>query len=210
MEPPQLDELIRRYEAGDRAPDLLKALNDAAWDGFHDPWERTGPADPPAEPGADLDLETVLPFTAATIERHLLERKVRFFRDDSNGFVLFFRYDRDCDRIIKVMHAVEGRQDTVYCLRLVGDRRVDPADFTRARELCDRWNGNYRWPRAFLELPRQKDGEEPLPALSGLLVLDFQLLLDKGIHQGLFNDLVNEVISTSWDFWNLAKAEYNL
>ena len=36
-----LEDLIRRYESGERDPDLIKQLNEAAWDGFHDPWETT-------------------------------------------------------------------------------------------------------------------------------------------------------------------------
>jgi hypothetical protein len=50
-------------------------------------------------------------------------------------------------------------------------------------------------------------GEDQGEPGSGLLVLDYQLLLDKGIHQALFDDLVHDAIATSWDFWTMAKSE---
>jgi len=51
------------------------------------------------------------------------------------------------------------------------------------------------------------EGQEPHAPSSAILVLDFQLLLDKGIHQDLFDDLVSDAISSSWSFWRKAKDE---
>ena len=201
MEPDLLETLIKRYEAGERDPELIQALDEAAWDGFHDPWEQ--PVDDLDEPDeAPWDPQEVRPFGLETIDRHLEANCLDGWRTDGPMRLVFLGYDRPSDRSLEVMHVVEGEQGTVYCLRMVGDRRVDAADYQRARELCDRWNGNYRWPRAFLEIPG-REGEEP--AASGLLTLDYQLQLAAGIHQALFDELVRGTVAAAYDFWKLAR-----
>jgi hypothetical protein len=196
--------LIKRYEAGDRSPEVVQALNEAAWEGFHDPWE---PA-PAREKGDTMDPDAVQPFTPETIERHLRGRELACWKTDGKGFMVFMGYDKDSDRCVRIMHFVEGRQDTVYRLRVVADRRVDAADFAKAHELCNRWNENYRWPRAFLEIPTLDEGDGA-PG-SGLLVMDYQLQLGKGVHQALFDDMVGSAIGASFDFWKLAREAYSL
>lgn len=206
MEPRTLDDLVKRYEAGDRDPDLLQALNDAAWEGFHDPWEPTLPADP--EEGDAMDAETIQPFTAETLQAHFRNKNLTYLRNDEGLFLVFMGYDKPSDRRVQIIHSVEGKRNSVYRLRIVADRRVDAKDYTLARELCNTWNDSFRWPRAFLEIPSLGEGEgEPD---SGLLVMDYQLLLDKGIHQALFDDLVESAVSASWDFWKMAREKFGL
>ena len=38
-EKPNMEDLVRRFDAGDRSPDLLAQLNQEAFDCFHAPWE---------------------------------------------------------------------------------------------------------------------------------------------------------------------------
>jgi hypothetical protein len=208
MEPGVLDELIKRYEGGDRSPELIQALNDAAWTGFHDPWEPGPPQPKASDKGAPMDTETIQPFTLGTIECYLKGRNLSMWKADGNAILVFLGYDKVCDRGVRAMHFVEGKRNTVYRLRIVADRRVDVADYAKARELCDKWNASYRWPRAYLEILNMGEGEGE--ADSGLLALDYQLLLDKGIHQALFNDLVSDAQATSWDFWKMAREQFNL
>jgi hypothetical protein len=74
-----LDDLIRRYEAGERSPELIQALNEAAWAGFHDPWETPpGPKTREEEDMADdpvdesiYDMEAVRPLSQGMIKRFL-------------------------------------------------------------------------------------------------------------------------------------------
>lgn len=42
-----LGELVRRFDAGDRSPDLLNRLDQAAFEYFHAPWERPPYPEPP-------------------------------------------------------------------------------------------------------------------------------------------------------------------
>jgi len=202
--------LIKRHEAGERSPELIRALNEAAWQDFHDPWEPPPQVKETStqEPGGAMDPETVRPFTLETIEDHLKRKEITCWKADQKICLVFMGYDQESDRCVRVMHFVEGKHDTVYRLRVVADRRVDAKDYTRARELCDKWNGSYRWPRAFLEIPTLDEGAG-VPG-SGLLVMDYQCQLAKGIHPALFDDLVGEAVSTSFDFWKMAREEFSL
>jgi len=109
--------------------------------------------------------------------------------------LVFLGYDEASDRCVRVLHFVEGKRDTVYRLRVVADRRVDAGDFARAYELCNKWNASYRWPRAFLEIPVPPEGAGA-PG-SGILAMDFQIQLEKGIHQALFDDMVGTAVGTT-------------
>jgi len=40
METREFEAMIQRFCSGDRSLEVLAPLNEAAWDGFHDPWER--------------------------------------------------------------------------------------------------------------------------------------------------------------------------
>ena len=205
----KMTRLIKRYEAGERTPELIQALNEAAWTGFHDPWEPAPASRKIAtREGGDMDPETVQPFTLETIERHLRGKELTYWKNGKNMCLVFLGYDKDSDRCVRIMHFVEGKRDTVYRLHVVADRRVEAGDYAKARELCNQWNDTYRWPRAFLEVPSLPEGDG-LPG-SGLLAMDYQMQLEKGIHQALFDDMVGNAISTSYDFWKMAREAFNL
>jgi hypothetical protein len=216
----QLEELIRRYEAGDREPELIRLLNEAAWDGFHDPWEPpvrrgrhpvTGQLVPVPETAFDPDA--LRPFTGDTIRRFLEERPYKCWQYKQNAFFVNFAYIERTDRCLTATFTVEGRKDDIFKLRIASDRRVPAERFDRALRLCNGWNDGYRWPRAVLEMPElepkadEPEGREPA---SALLTLDLQLFLRQGIPQRLFNSMVKDALDTSWTFWELAHDTYGL
>lgn len=213
-----LEDLIRRYEAGDRDPDLLRQLNDAAWTGFHDPWEQAKPKGRHPVTGElvaapDFDPKAVTPFSGETIQRFLAYMKYKHYRQGSDWFLISFTYREETDRCLKATLGVEGKLGDIFKLLITPDRRVPAERFDRALRLCNAWNDHYRWPRAFLEMPArpEKEGEvEGREPASALLALDYQLLLRGGIPQELFNAMVKDAIATSWEFWELAHDEYGL
>ena len=218
-----LDELIHRYEEGDRSPELIHQLNEAAWTGFHDPWEPTPQVQTEAQPEESpmeeepFDMEVVQPITLETIERFLKTKGWHIWRHPDDMLMVHFRYDPDTDRETRLLFSLEGKNRNIFRMQWTGDRRVAADGFDQAFRLCNEWNDFARWPRAYLEIPPQKEvkeaeegkKEERGPA-SGILSLDFQLPLGKGIHQALFNDLAQGAISTGWDFWAMAHDQYGL
>jgi len=216
-----LDELIHRFEEGDRSPELIHQLNEAAWTGFHDPWESTPQVQTEAQTEESpmeeepFDMEAVRPFTLETIERFLQSKEWHVWRHPNDMLMVHFRYDPDTDRESQLVFSLEGKNGTQFRMQWTGDRRVDAERFDQAYRLCNQWNDFARWPRAYLETPpREDEGEEEkkteMEPASGILAMDFQLPLGKGIHQALFNDLVQNAISTGWGFWAMAHDQYGL
>lgn len=219
-----IDELIRRFDSGERNPELLRQLSELAWQEFHDPWESglnlaeteqplaaTGPEWTPGEEDLEEDEEAAPPFTVDTLLRHLRNNGLAFWECGQHSYTCRYEYDEASDRCCQAFYSLEGKAKDIVCVRWVSDRRVSAEHFIRAFRLCNQWNANWRWPRAFVDIPRKeaRDGREVPPA-SGVLTLDFQLYLAKGVTQGLFDDLVAAAEAASWSFWQLAHKEFNL
>lgn len=213
-----LEALIRRYEAGDRDPDLIRQLNEAAWDGFHDPWEPEVPKGRHPVSGQStqapaFDPKALLPFSGETIQRFLDPVKYKHWRQGSDYFLVTFTYTKRTDRCLQASLLVQGKRSDIFKLLITCDRRVPAERFDRAFRLCNDWNSRFRWPRAYLEIAdvEQQDGQEPIrEPPSALLALDYQLYLGAGVPQVLFDSMVRDAIATQWDFWELAHDEYDL
>lgn len=208
-----LEDLIRRYESGERNPDLIKQLNDAAWDGFHDPWETMAPLPTAAEHESSFDPNALLPFGTDTIQRFLDDRGYQHWKSSWNSFLLLFKYSERSDRTVSAHFIVAGKNMDIFNLRIECDRRVPAERFDRAFRLCNDWNRWFRWPMALVDMPflEKKEGElEGREPASGNLALDFQLFFRAGVPQVLFNSMVRDAIDTSWDFWEKARNEYDL
>lgn len=218
----KLEDLVHRYEAGERDPALMGLLNELAWEGFHDPWEEHCGSKPvqseetPME--EEFDPTIVYPVSLATIERALKTRELHGWKGPGGRYLVQFRYDADSDREVRLYLSLEGKSGALLKLRIMCDRRVDRPLFPEAHAFCNEWNAGYRWPKALLDCPdpvEQKEEEEEEEAedteaaesASGALALESQYDLAAGIHQALFDDLVFSNLSASWDFWNQARAK---
>lgn len=213
------DDLIRRFESGDRQPDLLRQLSDLAWHEFHDPWEhRPGPAmdavevpatGPERAPGDDQDR--LRHFTSDTLVRYLRATGRPFWECGPDRYVAPYDYDPTSDRCCQAFYSVEGREPDILCVRWVSDRRVPAEQLSLAYLLCNQWNAEWRWPRAFVDIPRVATGTgaDALP-VSGVLTLDFQLYLNRRIHQALFDSLLTPVQEATWPFWEMAHRDFEL
>lgn len=212
-----LDELMRRFESGDRGPDLLRQLSDLAWRQFHDPWERRPASAEPEGPlpatgleraPGDDRQESPRPFSTGTLVRYLRGTGRPFRECGADRYVAGYDYDSASDRCCQAFLSVEGPDRDTLCARWVSDRRVPAGQLDRAYLLCNQWNAQWRWPRAYVDLPRQ-DARAPDPG-SGILTLDYQAYLARRIHQGLFDSLLAAVEGATWSFWEMARREFNL
>lgn len=213
------DELIRRFDAGDREPDLLRQLSDLAWRQFHDPWEATPALDdgepvpatgPGGGPGEDL-LDPPRPFSTDTLVRYLRATGRTFWESGPDRYLAPSDYDPASDRACQTFYSVEGRDKDILCIRWVSDRRVPAEQLSLAYLLCNQWNCQWRWPRAFVDVPQAAppDGGLALPA-SGVLTLDFQLYLNRRVPQSLFDAVLAPVQEATWAFWEMAHRDFNL
>ncbi len=213
------DELMRRFDAGERDPDLLRQLGHLAWQEFHDPWElppalgavqEEAPAADPGQPPADEVQERAQPFTVDTLVRYLRASGLPFWESGASAYTASWDYDPAIDRCTQAFFSVEGADQGILSARWVSDRRVPAEHFDRAFRLCNQWNSEWHWPRAYLDIPRLAGGRDGADPASGILALDLHLYLAKGIHQGLFDSQVCAAQAASWNFWELANREYRL
>ena len=61
---PDLTRMVRRFDKGDRSPELLKALNQAAFQAFHAPWEQA--PQPPDAAATRLRARGHMPLLSGT------------------------------------------------------------------------------------------------------------------------------------------------
>ncbi len=220
------EEAVQRHADGDHSPEVLAALNLAAWDAFHAPWEPTltepTMADEPLEPAPLPDPALPRPLTLDLLQTWADKAGYSAFQHPNRGLLVDFRYGLAADRCVELRARISGKGEDILLLQLCPDRRVPPQDFTRALRLCNDWNQEYRWPRASVEQEyrsaRSKDEEDPAPEVqvareathSGRLVLDFQVRFSEGIHPAGLEAILDDVVSTSWDFWRLAQDKWGL
>lgn len=209
-----LKKLVRRYEAGERDPALIRELNRLAWEGFHDPWEAV-PDSPQKEASMreEVDPQIVQPISGVLIERYLKDQDLRALKGQDDYYLVHFEFDAECDREIRIYLSLEGEARELFVLKILGDRRVVGSRCSEAMAFCNRWNGDHRWPKAFLQVPEVDEPQEvpggavklgSSDSLSGTLVLEAQFDFSAGIHQALFNDLITSNIQAGWEFWRRA------
>lgn len=214
MEPISPEEIVQRLEAGDPDPTLQSLASQAAWEAFHDPWEKA-PAEPQPSPGGGpMEPDAVQPLAIDMVDAFLKEDDYNFYSSEWGNRMAFFRYGPISDRVVRMNLNVGGRNQDVLFWRMVCDRRVDPPLFDLAYRLCNTWQNEYWFPRAFLEVPdppERKEGEEEMAwNPSGSLVLDYQIPFPKGLSQEALNELIRRLVANSWDFWKMARERFSL
>lgn len=218
------EEALRRHQGGDRSPEVLKILNQAAWEAFHAPWEPTMEAIAMSEGSPELTQPDgdPSPLTYDMIGAWIAKEGYTAFGHPGRGFLINYKFGLRSDRCIQLRFYISGKGSDILVLHWRCDKRVAPDQFVRGLRLCNWWNNEYRWPRAMVEQEyRFTDADEdPAPSKeevearelthSGQLVLDFQACLPNGIHQKTLNGLIEAAIETSWSFWRFAHEDWGL
>lgn len=169
----QHDDLIRRFSAGERSPELLTALNQAAFNHFHAPWEEApgpskgqpqvtifseevdeedeeGPAEPEA-PNPALDL----------LLAELLKRGCRPFIQDGPEVLVDLPRDPGADFQIRAHFILRTGTERLH-VKTQADLIHPPSADARLRDFCTAWNQSGGRVRAhvFRHQPRGRDRME--------------------------------------------------
>jgi hypothetical protein len=218
------EEALRRHQGGDRSPEVLKILNQAAWEAFHAPWEPLAETQTMTDENTELPAPDggLLPLTQDMIGAWIAQEGYTAFSHPTRGFLINYKFGLRSDRCVQFRLYVSGKDADILVLNWSCDKRVPPDQFVRALRLCNWWNNEYRWPRAMVEQDyRYTDADEdPPPSKEEVeareathathLVLDYQVCLPKGIHQKTLNALIDSAIETSWTFWRRAHEDWEL
>lgn len=149
-------------------------------------------------------MPAVKPFARHMIRTYLHKRELQFTTVETGDFVLRFAGDAETARwgtSLTVSLAAEGPGEQLYSIVVVDERRFPAARRVRLQALCNQWNREHRWPRAYLHL--NEDG-------TGSLQIDGQLSLAEGIHQELFEDYSDTILHGAFTFWDWLHAEQGL
>lgn len=223
-QPLTLGEALRRHAAGDRSPEVLKALSRAAWEAYHAPWEA-----PPQESSMDesttpapLPPTEIRPLTPDLIAGWLEGEGISAFRHPTRDFLVDYKFGLKSDRCVQLRLYISGKNSDILVLLWTCDKRIPPERFSQALRYCNWWNNEYRWPRAMVEQDyRHPDAnQDPPPSqevleareaiYSAQLVLDFQVCLPEGIHPNGLRAIIESNIETSWTFWRVAHETWGL
>lgn len=217
-------EALHRHASGDRSPEVLKALSQAAWEAFHAPWEVPPLESPMDEPTPLLPLPPteIRPLAFDLIATWLAEEGYAAFRHPTRGFLVDFKFSLKSDRCVQLRLYISGKASDILVLQWTGDKRIPPDQFVHGLRLCNWWNNEYRWPRAMVEQDyRYPDAnQDPPPSQevleareathSAQLMLDCQICLPNGIHPDGLRAIIESNLETSRTFWRCAHETWGL
>ena len=148
-------------------------------------------------------MATVEPFSTEMIERYLASRRLAYLVDHDKDYRVAFSYDEDLGCALDMWFLVGGRDRQILSIRAVGQRPIPRADFAMVLELCNEWNRDRRWPKAYLYCRNANDAE-------GAIYLEENIDLAPGIHQELLDDWLDTMRSAAVQFWMWAHGEKGL
>jgi hypothetical protein len=149
-------------------------------------------------------MATVQNFDRSVIESYLTNRGLRFTRDDDGDFVVQFPYQEELGCEVILVFCAEGPQEDVYSVRLISNKRIPKDEWERIMSLCNDWNKEKRFPKAFLDI--RITAEETL----AIVVLEQHLHLKPGVHQDLFDDWTDIMVSGGFQFWIWVHQQHGL
>lgn len=227
METQAFEAIIQAFSAGNRNLEILAPLNEAAWDGFHDPWETkpfflTGEAEvflgggpPEAALGPDPEASAprgessaggpadLAPRLAGQIASYLDVRRWDHQPGRSGGVRCTPAMDGMIGRDLTLNLAGDGRRCRRLWFHMVSSFRVPDPDRGRAKVLCNRWNQLHPEFSARLEVqPPFHDRNQPR---TGTLSLGTALPIPPEATLRTLVGLLDDCLDQAAEFWRQAR-----
>lgn len=136
-------------------------------------------------------------FGRGMIKRVLDDMKIHYLRDSDEDFVIMFAEDEDAGCELHVFVMAAGSDDEILAIRVLSDAKIKSHDVGLKYRVCNTWNRDKRWPKAYVD----DDGD---------FILEEQIDLEKGIHQELLRDYIATTIAAGNKFWEWAHKEQQL
>jgi hypothetical protein len=146
-------------------------------------------------------MADVQEFTRGMIEKYLKGRSLKYLVDDEGDFRVGFAYDEETGCSMVFWLIAGGSKDQIYLVRCMTDKKIPRSDWQSAIMLCNSWNKETRWPKAYLYVKDQATDTV------GEIYLEEQIDVGVGIHQELLEDFTDTVIGTANEFWKWAHKE---
>jgi hypothetical protein len=149
-------------------------------------------------------MPNVQKFDHDMIKKYLHAHDLKYLIDSDGDFLVQFGYADEWGCSLKIYLIVGGTRKDIYVIKVYSDKRISRGDWTRVIGLCNTWNKERRWPKAYLHV------DDPAADQTGLVVVEQHIDLEKGIHQELLDDFTSTMIMGAFQFWKWVHQEQGL
>lgn len=129
------------------------------------------------------------------IETYLKDQGLLYATDADGDFQVKFAFDEELGCSLEIWLLVGGSENQIYAVRVLSDKQIAKDDWGKAVVLCNQWNKEHRWPKAYLFV-----ADENTDAF-GVINLEENINLSAGVHQQLLEDWTNTVRASAVEFW---------
>lgn len=144
-------------------------------------------------------MATVQTFTKSMIERYLRACNMKFMIDGDGDYKVEFAYDQEMGCELTIYLMTGGSKKDVYGVLALSDKRYSKDAWVKATLLCNQWNKEKRWPKAYLYY---NDLNDPYATIR----LEQHIDLETGIHQELFDDFTGTMLVGASAFWKWIRS----
>ncbi len=149
-------------------------------------------------------MPSIKKFDHSLIKNFLEETNLNFLTDKEGDFTVNFAYDEELGCELSFWFIVTGSNDEIYQILVSSDKEIPKSQWARVLMLCNTWNKDKRWPKAYLHV------EDMNTDTTGNILLEEQIDLEQGIHQALLNDYTGTILSTAFQFWKWMHLEQGM
>ena len=209
-------DLIKKLKTKPGDPDLLRRLDQAAWECFHDPWEEppVNASEPQPGPGRTSRPKATSPLarlSASRLQSALEQLGQHPCSLGSGSFIMKVGLEHDpaCDSLAQV--AIRREAKDLLSWQMSVDRELEASQFDLALRFCNEWTCKHRWPRAYLairESPQVEGGLEPVKSSS--IELEYHFPIPDGISQEGLLWLLASLFAAASLFYSQAREKYGL
>lgn len=139
-------------------------------------------------------------FNRTLIDNYLRAKGFRYLRDPDGNFCVFLSL-HDVDYELRAWFEAVGSQEDVYSVAVHSSKRYPKSEWSRCLMLCNTWNRERWWPKAYLNVS-DLDADT-----SGDIRLEGAIELEEGIHQELFEQFTDTIITSALQFWQWEKQQ---
>lgn len=133
-------------------------------------------------------------FSRAMIETFIQTKSLPYHTDNDGDICLELIEETTYGCKLSAYCLALGPKQNIYCVRVVSNKPIPQLEWGRAILLCNSWNRDNRWPKAYLNYIN-------MDSAVGEIILEGQIDLEHGISVEQFADFTDGQIATALQFW---------
>jgi hypothetical protein len=148
-------------------------------------------------------VATVEEFSREMVETYIANRNLSSVADEDGDYRFRFADDEGTGRRLEMWLLFGGPEKKILTVRFVTNKPIDKAVWGTALEICNDWNRDRRWPKAYFIVSGSDDS-------LGFILLEEDIDFATGVHQELLEDWIETIRLSAFQFWVWAHGERGL